>query len=377
MKGSALVLKQYGYDPDYEDGVITFKKCPLCRSEDGLIMLTNDGFTCTVCTDQHTSVSEFYKQLNIPFDASPINFPDLVLEDLSNIFDTKRTMGKTSGYPSLDGKTDGVKPAHLYILAAETGMGKSVFAINLMVNLIKKTNTIVSYYDLENGRNAAYQRFLMIYGNKSKSFFTNPKNDAEAMEIVQGLNKMLYYRDHNKLAAFIEKSQGVDLAQSIGELIRTDVNERGVSFVCIDPLEEFEPAKTDYNSTGSVVRYFKNLAQELNITILILHHIIKPSDRKSNIVTDINPSLVPKTQYRIPTIHDLLGSSKITNIATDVWVIVRQKDGLTDTEKGRTLLRILKQRESSNAGDVYLVLDMQTLRFSELYTWTSKEVSSS
>jgi replicative DNA helicase len=67
-------------------------------------------------------------------------------------------------------------------------------------------------------------------------------------------------------------------------------------------------------------------------------------------------------KYKVPTLDDIRGSGKITEIATSTWGFVRKRSGKTPQERGQSLLRILTNRFGAS-GDARLFFDETTLRF--------------
>lgn len=360
MKDLAAIFRAHQIKVEELANKLTFTFCPLCQAA-SQASLNEAMFLCVKCCEG-ISIETLMRKLNIPYDTTSEDFAYMFAEKADQILDPKNQIGVSTGYPSLDEKTNGLKQGHLYILAAETGMGKSVLAVNIILNAIRKEEVTCSYFDLENGSFASSVRILAIQAARP----VKELKMQESLETASELTGKLIYRDHVKLAPYVAHKQGGAMAKEIGNLITRDMQEKGSRIVVIDPLENFELGETDYNSISKVVIYFKNLAQELGISIMILHHIRKTNNQNSNMVDDITE--VPKVKYRIPTLNDLIGSSKITNMATDVWVLVRQKDSQNTIEQGRTLLRLLKQRESTDMGDVYLVMNLENLKFGELDT---------
>lgn len=269
--------------------------------------------------------------------------------------------GIPTGLATLDQEIGGLQGGHLYVLVAETGMGKSIMGINIHVSLAK-AGISSCYIDLENGAKATLKRFAMIYGLKDKFFFTQENKD-KAQKIYEELDPFVTYYDQQELSPIIGSTTGIAAAKKVAELIKAE-HAKGSKFFTIDPLGMLEPVKTgEHNETGNIVNIFKNLSQELNVPILIQHHLSKPNDRKSKKVEDVHETA--PAVYRIPTIHDVIGTSKITNTATDVWAMVRQKDDPDRANKSKVLLKILKAREGVERTDYPLVMNLDNLKITE------------
>ncbi len=368
MNELELILKQNGVKFESQGGIIFPIVCPLCKSEEGSPTLSDEIYNCSDCCPENITLADFFKRLGVQYDSSSTNFPDLFEANIEEAFNPERVIGIPTGIPSLDKATKGLLKGHTYILSADTGHGKSVFACNLINNVIQKEGKNCSYFDLENGRFANFTRFVSIAGSKPANFFEDVSNKAEAIKISKKFDGKLIYRDHVKLASLTQNSQGLELAKAIGLLIREDVKKHEVRFVVIDPLEEFELEETNYNSIAKVIKYFTELAQELGISILILHHLKKPKESSQKTVDSLDPATITPATYMIPTINDVIGTKKLTNTATDVWVLVRQIHHKDSYERGKTLLRILKFRESEGGDDVFMVMNTSTLKMGELAT---------
>ncbi len=285
----------------------------------------------------------------------------LIEKDSGRLFESVK--GLPTGFPELDGLSRGLLPGHLILIGAETGVGKSVFAINILVNIAKANLAKGLYIDLENGSMATGKRFLMIAGNKNSQFFDDKANEPEVSNIVATFKGKIFYQERASLDSLLKDKTSVDLAKALGELIEDFVIKYQVKVIVIDPLEEFEAVTNDpaagYTAIQQVVSLFRDLAQKYGISIILIHHLRKlssDSPQVKNFNEDINP------KYRIPSIHDFIGSSKIVNVCTDVWCFVRQIYASTPFEQGKTLFRILKARETT-LGDARFQMDVDTLKF--------------
>jgi len=358
-----LFLEANGFPSVFQGKKLMLETCPKCRLEKPAT-INETHFLCLSCSPTAIPISQFLNESKLEFDNTSDDFALQVDSEIADLFNPAISKGFTTGYTSLDKRTGGLLPGHLYILAAETGMGKSVFATNLIVNSISHEDTTCSYLDLENGKMVNYKRFIAVHGNMSVRDFDDVNNLPMAKNIAGTLEGRLFHRDHKKLAQYLGTKSGIEMARSLGSIIKYD-SSRGARVFVIDPLENFEMGTDDYNAIAKVVEYFKNLAQELIVAIIILHHIKKPERAVSHMIEDISEA--PTAKYRVPTIHDLIGSSKITNKATDVWVLVRQKDDKDVSKQGRILIRILKSREDrpGESGDVYFKMNLDTLRINE------------
>lgn len=268
------------------------------------------------------------------------------------MFSKEQLQGYSTGYTSLDAYVRGVKPGSLTVLAGSTGIGKSLFALNVLVSLGKR-EIPTEYIDLENGEIISKQRLITIWGGKTPAFFEDHLNLGEAVATLEVLSEYISYQDKETLGSG-------NLFSSL--LLRLNVTQAKV--ILIDPLQTLE-SETDstssFNEQGKIVRELKEFAQRHGKAIILCHHLRKGQTR-GEWVTDRED--VKEHRYQIPTIEDLKGSGKIADYATDVWGIMRTASSPTKEGRGKTLIRVLKNRTGLK-GDIKMFFDEDTLRFFE------------
>ena len=67
----------------------------------------------------------------------------------------------STGYPKLDIILGQLDPGDTIILGGETGVGKSLLAMNIAVNIARQGEKVL-YIDLENGEKTGIKRLLSI-----------------------------------------------------------------------------------------------------------------------------------------------------------------------------------------------------------------------
>jgi len=270
------------------------------------------------------------------------------------IFNPSNFVGLATGYSELDRITSGLKAGSLVVLAGTSGTGKSLFALNILVNLAKR-GVEVEYYDLENSALVTHQRLASIWtGSPRKRFF----DDLEfATATLSEISEHLNYFDHE----FVQSPRGNSLFKNVFQYISVS---RAKVFL-VDPLQALEEevdGQKNLNEQGKYVRYLKELAQKSNKIIILCHHMRKSQMRSGEWVTDLEDTA--EQRYMIPTVDDLRGSGKVVDYATDVWGIVRTSGSKVREGRGKTLLRVLKNRTGLR-GDLKLFFDEDTLQFHE------------
>jgi len=283
-----------------------------------------------------------------------ITFKDrLGLSDVDALFEEPQ--GIKTGLRGFDGTTGGFREGQLAIMAGATGMGKSLFAINLMVKLAQN-DIRVCFIDLENGQTLTMKRVLGIHTGMGTRLFNNKANKVKAIDAMKIFNNFDYHSYEFGL-----KTLGVkDIVEVMAEKVKN-----GVKVFCIDPLQALEfslDSGKQLNEEGLLVKTFAEFAVRNRVSIVICHHLRK-SQSNGNWVSQTDfgkEDIEPK--YRIPTIEDIKGSSKITDFATDVWGFVRSKEGKDARTRSQTRFAVLKCRVALG-GNATFYFDENSMRF--------------
>jgi len=281
---------------------------------------------------------------------------------IDSIFDKGRTKGISTGYGSLDDIIGGLKSGSCTIVGGATGMGKSLLGINILVN-IAKHGTPVCYIDLENGMAESYERIMGIWFEKDQDWFEDEKNKEQALEMKAEIDLNFRYYSHEHLANLGFNEEGIKL---LNRIIKTEVKQ-GIKIFLIDPLQAVEQSENpsqNFVIQGMFIEAMKNLTQEFGITIIILHHLRKTTYSGGQQLKADEVDKLEEPLYRMPTIEDFKGSSKITDFATAVWGILRPINSKDSKIREKLVIRILKNR-TGNRGDAKLKLIEKNLKITE------------
>lgn len=285
---------------------------------------------------------------------------------LADIFNPERVEGFSTGIGSLDELIGGIRVQTCTVIGGATGHGKSLLGINLLVNLAKSA-VKVCYIDLENGAAESFERILGIWFEKDQSWFRDIKNFEQAFIYKNEIDKMFLYYSHDEL-------YGMGFAEKGALLIEQIIQKHarlGVKVFLIDPLQAIETvmdASAAFNEQGFFVRRMKDLAQSLDVAIIVLHHLRKTTASRGKSVYDNQIDEPTEVKYVIPDLDDLRGSGKIADFATDVWLIFRPASSPIETYRTKMLLRVAKNRTGLK-GDIKLRLSELTLKIRERTNW--------
>lgn len=183
-----------------------------------------------------------------------------------------------------------MRRGNTYTLAGYPGVGKTTFALNLSWSLAK--NYKVWYYCIEM---MADEVFEVLAGHVSKNADYTPEEELLA-----------YSQMKERKFCFYEPKGFVPWRERLNEILLTVRNEQ-IEVVFIDNLSFLirdEKNTTEVEARASAE--IKGLAQELEIPIILLHHLRKPMSDSSE----------PE-----PTMHTQKGSGAILGDASDSWIL--------------------------------------------------------
>ena len=261
--------------------------------------------------------------------------------------------GIPTGFQYLDEK-GGLQPTDLWIIAAEFSQGKTSLALDFCVNAASYGYPC-AFYSTEMMSTQLTARLLAAKtGISSRTILQNPLNADlmkkydEAIYEVGGLP--IYFDDTSTLS--VEK-----IASSVRSLVR----KKGVKVAFVDYLQVLQTNekmnRTEEQFFGVVARKFKNLAKELQITVVLLSQIARAKDTTE------------------PTLSRIRGSGQITEAADVVLLIYRPEeygknyaDHRVNVDPSGTAQIKLAKGRNIGTGDFICGFDAQTTHFYELTT---------
>lgn len=164
--------------------------------------------------------------------------------------------GVPTGYTLLDSTLKGLEPGELIIIGAETGVGKSMLAQNILHNVGRKgIPTLFVSREMSNGE--ALKRYTEMEMGASGALWD------QALEIIESRPYYAYKADNMTIEEFVK-----DLDEKI--------EQTGVRLVAIDHLHYF--ARSADNASGEIgvlVRQIKNIANKFKIPVILISHLKK------------------------------------------------------------------------------------------------------
>ena len=279
------------------------------------------------------------------------------------LFNSGEITAVRTGIPPVDEAIKGFCRGELTTLVGSSGIGKSLFLENVLVNMAKSGEKVV-YYDLENGVATTYKRLLKLWYGLDKDFFLNRENESKVDDLLSEMNKNLKVVFDQDLLIY-----GGSKYDGLVADIMTRFNGTDDPFLIgIDPLQALETKSVAgdlYNEQGKMVEALKNIALNFNTSIVLLHHLRKTDSTTGTFFTIDDIDNVPESvrKYRIPQEEDLKGSQKIFDFSINVIGITRAKAEDTKENRGQGVINFMKLRNQRDGKLVFMYFDEDTLKF--------------
>lgn len=181
----------------------------------------------------------------------------------------KKKSGILSGLPAFDRITGGFKPGELTILSGVPGAGKSILAMQIILNIGRTTPC--AFYSIEMGKLLTTERMICNVGKINERNLQDGKLTDDEMERY---NAALEELDSRKI--YISDSGNWNLMSLKADIMKQKIRY-GIQFVVLDYTflltdmdKADETARTTYISRG-----LKLICRDLNIPMLAIHSLNK------------------------------------------------------------------------------------------------------
>lgn len=176
--------------------------------------------------------------------------------------------GVPTGFKTLDYMTLGLKPGDLTILGAQTGHGKTAFAMNVAKAACIDTPNNILYINTEMSREQIARRWGAILSEVSlnqiqSGSLTNEQQDT----VIDAYNRLL------KPSGFYPSSIPNLTPQKLDILARKAKMQLDIKLVVLDyvgRMEKILPDMTEWQVLEQIIKSMKLLAQNLQIACLVL-----------------------------------------------------------------------------------------------------------
>ena len=258
--------------------------------------------------------------------------------------------GVPTGFVDLDRLLAGLHPSDLLVLAARPGMGKTALALNVALNAAHH-GCGVGVFSLEMSREQLATRLLCAQGRVNATNVRTGKlnKDRDWPRLVESAEAL------STLDLFIDDTPGLTVTQirSKARRLKSKCPELGLIVVdYIGLMGTIDPRASRERQVAISSMGLKNLAKELDVTVLALSQLNRGVEMRDN---------------KRPRLSDLRESGAIEQDADVIMFIYRDEYYNPDSspEPGVAELIVGKQR-SGRIGNIKLAFQGEYLRFENL-----------
>ena len=263
-----------------------------------------------------------------------------------------KTLGIPTGFVDLDRMTSGLNNSDLIILAARPAMGKTAFALNLVLNAAKEKKAVL-VFSLEMGADQLYRRLLcMEAGIEQEKLKNGYLDDEDWNKYTLGTSTLA------NTEIFVADLPNTNILE-IRSYARKMKSRGQLDLIVIDYLQLINGGmKTNEDSRqqeiSNISRALKGLARELEIPIVALSQLSRAVEGRMD---------------KRPMLSDLRESGAIEQDADIVAFLYREDYYIPNTEnKGITELIIAKHR----SGATGLIKLNFLIEYSKFTSYTDK-----
>jgi len=272
------------------------------------------------------------------------------MKDIEVRMNTEGLLGIASGFQAIDRFTGGWQSTDLIIVGGASSMGKTSFALALAYNAAKYTNTSTVVFSYEMSAIQLLRRLASMESGISNRYITNGTlNDEELAKIHNTVTEI------ESLPISIDEGNITSLGYLVHR-IKEYVKNKDAKLIMVDYLQ-LVSAKSKAGSreqeVSQVARSLKNLAKELNITIIALSQLNRGVGMRNN---------------SKPTLSDLRESGEIEQAADVVMLIYRPEYyGIEFNDNGKeskgTANIIFAKGRNIGVGEVTLSFKSEITKF--------------
>ena len=272
------------------------------------------------------------------------------MKDIEVRMNTDGLLGIASGFQAIDRFTGGWQETDFIIVGGASSMGKTSFALALAYNAAMYTQTPTVIFSYEMSAIQLIRRLASMESGISNRYITNGTlDDTELRKIHDTITTI------ESLPLTIDEGNITSLAY-LTHRIKDYVKNHNAKLVMVDYLQ-LVSAKSGAGSreqeVSQVARSLKNLAKELNITIIALSQLNRGVGNRNN---------------SKPTLSDLRESGEIEQAADVVMLIYRPEYyGIEFNDNGEksqgTANIIFAKGRNIGVGEVTLTFKSEITKF--------------
>ena len=254
-----------------------------------------------------------------------------------NLAELSKNKGGIPGLPTGLGELDetimGLKNSDFIILASRPGMGKTSLALNMALNVGKKTGKAVAIFSLEMSKEQLAQRLLSseayVDSKKLQTGMLSKEDWQKLSGATATISRTKIYIDDNSIITVSDMNAQCRRIQDLG-------------LVVIDYLQLMTSATGDSSenriqAVAEISRMLKIMAKELNVPVLCLSQLSRASTQR---------------QDKRPMLSDLRESGSLEQDADIVLGLYREDYFNKETEEHNKAELIVMKNRHGNTGTI-------------------------
>jgi replicative DNA helicase len=256
-----------------------------------------------------------------------------------------------SWYHMLDEMTNGFKPGELIVIAARPAMGKTAFALNILLNAALKNKKSVAFFSLEMGSEQIADRLL---SNVAQIWLGNilrwTLTDNDFAEIGEAMGKL------SETKIFLDDQWWATIPLVKSKLRKIKIERGSLDMVIIDYLQLMSGAWSKFagnrvQEISEISRGLKELARELKIPIVALSQLSRNVEARVD---------------KKPNLSDLRESGAIEQDADMVLMLYRDDYYDPDTDRKGIADILIRKNRSWVVWEVPLHFRWDQMKFYEV-----------
>ena len=255
--------------------------------------------------------------------------------------------GLSTGLVDLDRQINGLNKSDLILVAARPAMGKTAFALNLCMNVAKKSKKTVAMFSLEMSREQLAMRLLSMESFvDGKKLATGKLTDDEWSKISMASVAL------SQTDIRVDDNPSITVAEMNAKCRRLD----NLGLVIVDYLQLMNGSgygkggDSRVNVVSEISRSMKIMAKELNVPVICLSQLSRGPESRTD---------------KRPMLSDLRESGAIEQDADEVMFLYRDEYYNPNTEDKGVAECIVSKNRHGEVGTVKLQWVPQYQTFSD------------
>ena len=200
--------------------------------------------------------------------------------------------GLATGFYDIDNLTSGLHPNELIIIAARPAMGKTAFALNLVINAAMNQDKAVALFNMEMPAEQLAMRMLSSVGQIKQSKLRNGNLEHDDWKRI---NEAISRFADTKL--YIDDTAGMTISEIKAKCRRLASQKDGLALIVIDYLTLIQGSSkyqgNRQQEVSEISRSLKTLAMELGVPVVALAQLsrgVESREDKRPMLSDLRES---------------------------------------------------------------------------------------